>query len=86
MDPERFRSLLTEGPMRSRIIGHGVRVAAYDLTFSAPKSASVVFALGGEETARSVVRAHGAAVDEALRISSVTGWARCGHRAGANAR
>jgi conjugative relaxase-like TrwC/TraI family protein len=67
VDPERFRSLLTEGPVRSRIIGHGVRVAAYDLTFSAPKSASVVFALGGEETARSVVRAHAAAVDGALR-------------------
>ncbi len=67
VDPERFRSLLTEGPVRSRIIGHGVRVAAYDLTFSAPKSASVVFALGGEETARSVVRAHAAAVDGAVR-------------------
>ena len=42
-------------------------MAAYDLTFSAPKSASVVFALGGEETARSVVGAHVAAVDEAVR-------------------
>jgi len=28
------------------------RVACYDLTFSALKSASVVFALGGEEVAR----------------------------------
>ena len=65
VDPGRFRSLLTDGPLRGR--GAGARVAAYDLTFSAPKSASVVFALGGEETARSVVRAHAAAVDGAVR-------------------
>ena len=38
------------------------RVAGYDLTFSAPKSASVVFALGGEEAARGVVAAHEQAV------------------------
>jgi conjugative relaxase-like TrwC/TraI family protein len=61
--------LLTDGPLGSRLAGRGaaVRVAAYDLTFSAPKSASVVFALGGEETARSVVRAHAGAVDGAVR-------------------
>jgi conjugative relaxase-like TrwC/TraI family protein len=44
-----------------------VRVAGYDLTFSAPKSASVVFALGGEDAARAVMAAHGEAVDGALR-------------------
>ena len=69
VDPARFRSLLTDGPLRMRQPGHGhgVSVAAYDLTFSAPKSASVVFALGGEETARQVVRAHAEAVDGAVR-------------------
>ncbi len=58
------------------------RVAAYDLTFSAPKSASVLFALGGEETAP---------LGSSGRIPrrwtgrcgtwSVTGWAQCGARA-----
>jgi conjugative relaxase-like TrwC/TraI family protein len=47
--------------------GGGRRVAGYDLTFSAPKSASVVFALGGEEVARTVVAAHTEAVEGALR-------------------
>lgn len=65
VDPARFRVLLDDGPLAGR--GAVVRVAAYDLTFSAPKSASVVFALGGAETARSVVQAHVAAVDAAVR-------------------
>ncbi|HSZ37108.1 MAG TPA: MobF family relaxase [Acidimicrobiales bacterium] len=43
------------------------RVAGYDLTFSAPKSASIAFALGGEEAARAVVTAHEEAVAGALR-------------------
>jgi conjugative relaxase-like TrwC/TraI family protein len=42
-------------------------VAGYDLTFSTPKSASVVYALGGEEVARAVVAAHTEAVAGALR-------------------
>ena len=33
-------------------------VAAYDLTFSAPKSASVLFALGGRDVANGVVAVH----------------------------
>jgi conjugative relaxase-like TrwC/TraI family protein len=41
-------------------------VAAFDLTFSAPKSASVLYALGGETVARSVVAAHADAVQGAL--------------------
>ena len=39
----------------------------FDLTFSAPKSVSVVFALGGEEAARHVVAAHHDGVRGALR-------------------
>ena len=38
--------------------GAGAGVAAYDLTFSAPKSASVLFALGGRDVANGVVAAH----------------------------
>jgi conjugative relaxase-like TrwC/TraI family protein len=41
-------------------------VGGYDLTFSAPKSASVLFGLGGEEVAQEVLAAHRAAVHGAL--------------------
>jgi conjugative relaxase-like TrwC/TraI family protein len=40
--------------------------AAFDLTFSAPKSVSVLFALGDRELSRALVRAHEEAVDAAL--------------------
>jgi conjugative relaxase-like TrwC/TraI family protein len=51
--------------------GHRMRseratVQGFDLTFSAPKSVSVVFALGGEDVARQVVSAHRASVRGAL--------------------
>jgi conjugative relaxase-like TrwC/TraI family protein len=68
VEASQFRSLLAgrhPGTGRPLPTGHR-RVAAYDLTFSAPKSVSVVFALGGEETARAVVASHLEAVDGAL--------------------
>jgi conjugative relaxase-like TrwC/TraI family protein len=71
LDGEQFRSLLagehpgTGRPLPLTTDGRR-RVAGYDLTFNAPKSASVVFALGGEEAARAVVVAHRKAVDGAL--------------------
>jgi conjugative relaxase-like TrwC/TraI family protein len=51
--------------------GHRLRsdratVGGFDLTFSAPKSVSVVFALGGEDVARRVVAAHHESVQGAL--------------------
>src|SRR5581483_11464435 len=42
------------------------RVPGWDLTFSAPKSVSVLYALGGEQVASEVVAAHGAAVAAGL--------------------
>jgi conjugative relaxase-like TrwC/TraI family protein len=42
------------------------RVCSLDLTFSAPKSVSVLFAIGDEETARVLVEAHEEAVGAAL--------------------
>ena len=42
------------------------QVAAYDLTFSAPKSVSVLFATADEQTASQLVEAHEAAVAGAL--------------------
>ena len=48
-------------------LGSGrVSVAAFDLTFSAPKSASVLFALGGPHVADAVVAAHRHAVAGSL--------------------
>jgi conjugative relaxase-like TrwC/TraI family protein len=68
VSPEEFRSLL-EGrhPHTGMVLGTGrTSVAAFDLTFSAPKSASVVFALAGTDTARTVVAAHADAVAGSL--------------------
>lgn len=42
------------------------RIVAYDLTLAAPKAVSVLAALGPEEVAEQVRRAHGEAVDRAL--------------------
>jgi conjugative relaxase-like TrwC/TraI family protein len=69
IDPDQLRAVL-DG--RHPTAGHRLRseratVLGFDLTFSAPKSASVVFALGGEEAARHVVAAHAEGVQGALR-------------------
>jgi conjugative relaxase-like TrwC/TraI family protein len=69
VDPAQLRAVL-DG--RHPTSGHRLRseratVLGFDLTFSAPKSASVVFALSGEEAARHVVAAHRAGVQGALR-------------------
>ncbi len=54
-------------PRTGQPMGSGrVGLAAFDLTFSAPKSASVLFALGGEAAARQVVGVHADAVAGAL--------------------
>jgi conjugative relaxase-like TrwC/TraI family protein len=68
VSPDEFRSLL-EGrhPHTGTVLGTGrTTVAAFDLTFSAPKSASVVFALAGTDAARMVVAAHTEAVAGSL--------------------
>jgi conjugative relaxase-like TrwC/TraI family protein len=65
---EAFRWLL-EGrhPRTGVMLGTGrTPVAAFDLTFSAPKSASVLFALAGTDAARTVVSAHADAVAGSL--------------------
>jgi len=64
---EFHRLLQGRHPRTGRPIGSGrTTVAAFDLTFSAPKSVSVVFALGGEAASRCVVAAHIEAVEGAL--------------------
>ncbi len=68
VEPGQFRALL-EGrhPLSGRPLGSGrTTVAAFDLTFSAPKSASVLFALGGDDVARRIVGVHTEAVAGAM--------------------
>ena len=51
---------------RLKRVGGRSKVAAFDLTFSAPKSVSVLFAIGEPGLAGALVEAHEAAVDAAL--------------------
>ena len=68
LQPAAFDRLLHgRNPQNGLSMGSGrATVVAFDLTFSAPKSVSVLFALGGEAAARSVVAVHTEAVAEAL--------------------
>ena len=87
--PRAFRRVAGGSAPGDRRAAHRVgvdgAVAAYDLTFSAPKSASVLFGLGGEDVARQVVRRTREAVAGARGVS---GTARCGavRREGRRAR
>ena len=51
---------------RLKQVGGRSKVAAFDLTFSAPKSVSVLFAIGEQGLAGALVEAHESAVDAAL--------------------
>ena len=51
---------------RLKRVGGRSKVAALDLTFSAPKSVSVLFAIGEQALAAGLVEAHESAVDAAL--------------------
>jgi conjugative relaxase-like TrwC/TraI family protein len=68
LDPEGFRAVL-EGrhPVSDRRLrSDRAVVGGYDLTFSAPKSVSVLFGLGGADRAHQVLAAHHDAVNGAL--------------------
>lgn len=63
-----------------REMGRSSRVAGLDLTFSAPKSVSVLFAVGGAELTAALLGAHESAVDEALAfLEREACWTRRGH-------
>jgi conjugative relaxase-like TrwC/TraI family protein len=71
VEAEDFMVLMRDG--RDPVSGHAlrrsggrVRVAGFDLTFSAPKSVSVLFAVADEEIATALVAAHDQAVAAAL--------------------
>jgi conjugative relaxase-like TrwC/TraI family protein len=62
-------------PPRSR-----TKVAAFDLTFSAPKSVSVLFAIADEDVSAAVLEAHERAVEEAFRyVEREACFTRRGH-------
>src|SRR5580692_224164 len=68
IDPDGFRSVLGgRNPATGKLLRSArTTVLGYDLTFSPPKSVSILFALGGEEVAREVLAAHRAAVGGAV--------------------
>ncbi len=67
VDPAALQRLLEgRNPLSGRAMPVRASVAAFDLTFSAPKSVSVVYGLGGEGVAAQVVAAHLDAVEGAL--------------------
>jgi conjugative relaxase-like TrwC/TraI family protein len=72
VDPEAFLAVMAgEDPVSGEVLGRRYgegSVRGYDATFSAPKSVSVLWALGNEQIREQVVEAHDSAVD------AVLGW------------
>ena len=71
VDPDQLTAMLTgTNPASGEPLGlrhvEGGAVPGFDLTFSAPKSVSVLWALGGHPVAGEVKAAHAAAVEAAL--------------------
>ena len=70
VDDDGFMALMDGGDPatgeRVKRVGGRSKVAAFDLTFSAPKSVSVLFAIGEPALAGALVEAHESAVDAAL--------------------
>jgi len=82
--PEQLTAMLTEGnPLSGEPLGlrhvKGGAIPGFDLTFSAPKSVSLTWALGGPPVGTEVREAHAAAVDAALAyMQEVACWTRRG--------
>jgi len=72
IDPKQLTAMLTSHnpatgePLGLRAVGGRGPVPGFDLTFSAPKSVSLTWALGGPQVAGQVAEAHGKAVQAAL--------------------
>jgi conjugative relaxase-like TrwC/TraI family protein len=63
-----------------RAMGQCSTVAAIDLTFSAPKSVSMLFAVGEADVSSALVDAHERAVEQALGyLEREACWTRRGH-------
>jgi conjugative relaxase-like TrwC/TraI family protein len=65
---EAFDALLLHGrhPLSGEALRPASRITAYDFTFSAPKSVSVLYAIAGEETSEGLREAHDEAVAAAM--------------------
>lgn len=71
------RSLIKGGDGRMK------RVAAFDMTFSAPRSPTLIRALGDADVGRTIQEAHKKAVNHALEVLNREAiWARRGHGGG----
>ncbi|HEY3548767.1 MAG TPA: MobF family relaxase [Propionicimonas sp.] len=68
VDERELAAVFRDGcdPVTGQPLGRHLKVAGYDLTFTAPKSASVLWGLGDESTRQAVAAAHEAAVSRAL--------------------
>ncbi|MGN6257928.1 MAG: MobF family relaxase [Solirubrobacterales bacterium] len=84
VDPDQLVSMLTgTNPASGEPLGlrhvEGGAVPGFDLTFSAPKSVSVLWALGGHPVAGEVKAAHAAAVDAGIDyLQGAACWTRRG--------
>jgi conjugative relaxase-like TrwC/TraI family protein len=84
VDPDQLTGMLTgTNPASGEPLGlrhvEGGPVPGFDLTFSAPKSVSILWALGGKGVAAEVKAAHAAAVDSALAyLQAEACWTRRG--------
>jgi conjugative relaxase-like TrwC/TraI family protein len=86
VDPERLTAMLTGRhpatgePLGLRHVSGRGPVPGFDLTFSAPKSVSLTWALGGEGAGAAVAAAHRASVAAALDyMERQACWTRRGH-------
>ncbi len=72
IDPKQLTAMLTANnpvtgePLGLRVVGGRGPVPGFDLTFSAPKSVSLTWALGGEQVSAEVAQAHQLSVEAAL--------------------
>ena len=84
VDPEAFLAVMAgEDPATGRDLGRRYgegSVRGYDATFSAPKSVSVLFALGDEQIRQQVVDAHESAVEAVLGWIEAHAHTRLRHR------
>ena len=85
VDPAQLTAMLsgdnpaTGEPLGLRPVGGKGPVPGFDLTFSAPKSVSLTWALGGPEVAAGVAAAHQRSVEAALRyMQTYACWTRRG--------
>jgi conjugative relaxase-like TrwC/TraI family protein len=84
VDPEQLTAMLTgTNPASGEPLGlrhvEGGAIPGFDLTFSAPKSVSVLWALGGHPVAAEVKAAHAAAVEAGLDyLQGAACWTRRG--------